>query len=375
ARDPFQGSPEEAVTELERLLDQSLAGQMLADVRLGAFLSGGIDSSVVVALMQRASAKPIKTFTIGFAEKQYNEADHARAVADYLKTEHTDFCVTPDDALALVPQLPKVYDEPFADMSQIPTMMVSRLARAEVTVALSGDGGDELFWGYGRYPQALDTWGKLARMPLWMRKAIKPMVPDGPIRHGFDMPDVQAFYRYLNTQWKGYSDIVIGASAVAGDAVPAELGPIGGMVLSDMAGYLPDDIMAKVDRAAMACSLETRAPLLDHRLVEFSWRLGGNVTMRNSVGKWPLKQLLYRHVPEALVNRPKMGFGVPIADWLRTSLRDWAEALLDERRLAHDGYFNAKAVRAEWETHLSGRDRHYGLWAILMYQAWSEAND
>lgn len=373
-RDPFRGSPQDAVDELERLLDQSVAGQMLADVRLGAFLSGGIDSSAVVALMQRASAKPVKTYTIGFAEKEYNEADHARAVADHLGTEHTEFCVTPEDALALVPRLARVYDEPFADMSQIPTMMVSALARAEVTVALSGDGGDELFWGYGRYPQALNAWNKLSKLPLWMRRAIKPMLPDGPVRYGFDSPDVQEFYRYLNTQWKHCSDLVIGAPPIPAAEIPPGLGAIGGMVFSDMAGYLPDDIMAKVDRASMAYSLETRAPLLDHRLVEFSWRLPAEIKMRDAVGKWPLKQLLYRHVPESLVNRPKMGFGVPIADWLRTSLRDWAEALLDERRLHQEGFFNARAVRAEWEAHLGGRDRHYGLWAILMFQAWSEAD-
>ncbi|KRC81722.1 asparagine synthase (glutamine-hydrolyzing) [Sphingomonas sp. Root241] len=375
ARNPFAGSPEDAVTELERLVDQSVAGQMLADVHLGAFLSGGVDSSVVVSSMQRASSRRVKTFTIGFEEEQYNEADHARAVAAHIGTEHTEFFVTPEDALALVPQLPNVYDEPFADMSQIPTMMVSRLARAEVTVALSGDGGDELFWGYGRYPQALDNWAKLSRLPLWMRRGIRPLLPHGPIRYGFDKPDIQQFYRYLNTQWKHCADLVLAASPLPEEAIPPELGPVGGMVLSDMTGYLPDDIMVKVDRAAMAYSLETRAPLLDHRLVEFAWQLPGETKMRGGVGKWPLKQLLYRHVPEALVNRPKMGFGVPIADWLRTSLRDWAEALLDERRLRQQGYFNAAAVRAEWDAHLAGTDRHYGLWAILMFQAWMDSHD
>lgn len=373
--DPFKGSSEDAVHELERLLRQSIRDQMVADVPLGAFLSGGIDSSTVVALMQSQSRRPVKTYTIGFGDPLYDEADHARAVARYLGTEHTEYCASPEDALCLVPTLPQVYDEPFADMSQIPTLLVAQLARKEVTVALSGDGGDELFCGYGRYAQATHAWGKLSQVPLCVRSWIKPWLPPSALKAGIDAANVDAFYRFMNTQWKAHPRLVLGAPASPAEAdFPAGLDPKGRMMYSDMRDYLPDDILVKVDRAAMSQSLETRVPLLDHRVVEFAWQLPTALKVRAGVNKWPLKQVLYRHVPATLVDRPKRGFGVPMQHWLRTSLRDWAESLLDADRLKSEGFFDHVAVRNEWASHLSGRkDRHYGLWSILMFQQWLQS--
>lgn len=374
-RRPFEGTPDEAVRELESLLTSAIRLQRISDVPLGAFLSGGIDSSTVVAVMQSVSAQPVKTYTIGFEDDGYNEAHHARAVAKHLQTDHTEYHVSGSDALKIIPRLPDIYDEPFADFSQIPTILVSQMARREVTVALSGDGGDELFCGYGRYPQAAGTWARLSRIPYPLRAMMERMLPLGRLRDGIAARNLDAFYQFLNAQWKGFPRIVVGVeSRIPRLDIPSALDDdLERMMYCDTIQYLPDDILVKVDRASMSVSLETRMPFLDHHIVEFAWSLPIGLKRRDGVAKWPLKQLLYKHVPEPLVNRPKMGFGVPLHVWLRGPLRDWAENLLSTQRLKSDGYFDPAAVRAEWELHLSGKkDRHFGLWTILMFQAWKE---
>ncbi|QKD05216.1 asparagine synthase (glutamine-hydrolyzing) [Mesorhizobium loti] len=406
-RDPFQGSPEEAVDEVERHLRRSLEGQMIADVPLGAFLSGGIDSSAVVAVMQSISARPVRTFTIGFNEAGYNEADHAKQVARHLRTDHTELYVSQRDALDVVPQLPGIYCEPFSDSSQIPTFLVSKMARGSVTVALSGDGGDELFSGYTRYALADAFWNKLSRIPVGLRRAsaslatlpspelynnlaggIMPLLPRRLRRERvgdkihkaasvFSLASMDDVYRRLCSHWEP-TQIIPGAveppTMLTGlEALPDLPGNVERMMYLDIMSYLPDDILVKVDRAAMAVSLETRVPLLDHRLVGFALSLPLSILRAGGQTKWPLRQLLYRHVPKALVERPKMGFGVPIDAWLRGALREWAEALLDERRLREDGFFQPKAIRHAWSEHLSGhRNNQYLLWDVLMFQSWRE---
>ncbi|MDP5238378.1 asparagine synthase (glutamine-hydrolyzing) [Uliginosibacterium sp. 31-16] len=397
---------ETAVDELERLLKDAVAQQMVADVPLGAFLSGGVDSSLVVALMQTQSARPVKTFTIGFNEKEYNEAEHAKAVARHLGTEHTELYVTPQQAMDVIPHLPELYDEPFSDASQIPTYLVSKLARQHVTVSLSGDAGDELFCGYTRYLLALRMWGKLSRLPGFARKALGgaihglsprvwnrllgPLTPVMPraMRHGnigdklhkgarvlaADSP--LTLYQMLISHWHDPAALVIGAHEppvrmTDGSMIVGEAGFVEQMMALDLAGYLPDDILVKVDRAAMGVSLETRVPMLDHRVVEFAWRLPMNMKIRGHDSKWALRQVLYRHVPRELIERPKMGFGVPIGDWLRGPLRDWAEDLLDESRLRREGYLRPEEIRRRWTEHLSGRRNwQYPLWDVLMFQQW-----
>jgi asparagine synthase (glutamine-hydrolysing) len=370
----FSGRPEEAVEALESHLRTAIKQQQIADVPLGAFLSGGVDSSTVVALMQALSQAPVRTFSIGFEEPGYNEAHHARIVAGHLKTEHTELYVTAQDAMSVIPELPQIYDEPFADVSQIPTVLVSRLARQHVTVALSGDGGDELFCGYGRYPQTAHTWGRLSKIPLLLRRTFQRMLPKGPLAEGLGAANLDGFYQFMNSQWKGFPGLVLGpARDTCPTLMPAWLNePRERMMYADALTYLPDDILVKVDRAAMSTSLETRVPFLDHRVVEFAWSLPDSVKYRNDVGKWPLKQLLYKYVPQHMVDRQKMGFGVPLEHWLRGPLRDWAEDLLSEDRLRAEGFFDPEPIRAEWKRHLAAKqDRHYGLWTILMFQAWS----
>ncbi|UCI07144.1 asparagine synthase (glutamine-hydrolyzing) [Mesorhizobium sp. B1-1-8] len=406
--EPFRGSPEEAVIELERQLRRALEGQMIADVPLGAFLSGGIDSSAIVAVMQSISSRPVRTFTIGFNESGYNEADHAEQVARHLGTDHTELYLTEQDALDVVPQLPAIYCEPFSDSSQIPTFLVSRLARGSVTVALSGDGGDELFSGYTRYALADAAWNKLSRIPAGLRRAsaglatlpspglydavaegIMPLLPPrfrrervGDKIHKaasvLSLRSVNDVYRRLCSHWEP-TEIVAGAAEpptmLTGlEPLPALPGNVERMMYLDMMSYLPDDILVKVDRAAMAVSLETRVPLLDHRLVGFALSLPLSILRAQNQTKWPLRQLLYKHVPRGLVDRPKMGFGVPIDAWLRGALRGWAEALLDERRLREDGLFQPEPIRRAWSEHLSGRrNNQYLLWDVLMFQSWREA--
>ncbi len=369
----FRGSAGKAVEQLEYLLTQAVTDQCLADVPVGAFLSGGIDSSSVVALLQSVSNKPVRTFSIGFDESSYDESQHARNVAAHLKAEHTEFRVTAVDALEIIPELPTAYDEPFADASQIPTLLVSRLARQYVTVAITGDGGDELFCGYGRYPHTQDRWQRLARLPGFMRSVGSRVLPASPLQECLRANSLDEFYRFTNRQWKGFPDLVCGTwEDLQTLEIPGELIAANErMMYADALDYLPNDILVKVDRAAMLCSLETRVPLLDHRIVEFAWSLPDAIKCHQGIGKWPLKQLLYRHVPQALVERTKMGFGVPIDHWLRGELRDWAEDLLDEKSLQREGFFNPVPIRREWRRHLSGKyDRHYGLWTILMFQSW-----
>lgn len=404
----YSGSESKAVETLDLKLRQSISMQMVADVPLGAFLSGGIDSSTVVALMQAQSTRAVKTFTIGFNEEGYNEAKHASVVARHLGTDHTELYVTPEEARSVIPLLPTVYDEPFSDSSQIPTFLVSRLARQSVTVALSGDGGDELFCGYQRYALSDALWRRISIIPEGLRAAaagalerlpvgafnalghiIARTLGKGPARLGdrlqkagavLRQPDPEAIYRSLVSHWNNPSAVVIGSTEPRLPAFdPAMLAGVEElthrMMLMDTISYLPDDILVKVDRAAMANSLETRVPLLDHRVMEFAWSLPLHMK-RNADGgpKHILRQVLYRYVPRALVDRPKMGFGVPIGSWLRGPLRDWAESLLDEKRMREDGLLQAEPIRRLWAEHLSGvRDWQYQLWDVLMFQAWHQA--
>jgi asparagine synthase (glutamine-hydrolysing) len=399
---PFEGSVKQAVDELEALLKDSIRQQMMADVPLGAFLSGGIDSSTVVALMQAQSTRQIKTYTIGFNEDGYNEAVHAKAVAQHLGTDHTELYVTPEQALAVIPRLPSLYCEPFADSSQIPTFLVSQLARQHVAVSLSGDAGDELFCGYNRYQMTASLWGKVSILPRPLRQlaaglitAVPPGAWDkvGGALSMFRVGDklhkgasllgsrsVADLYKGMVSHWTDPSSVVLGASeqvtvltSAASDL--SGLGDVERMMALDMLSYLPDDILVKVDRAAMGVSLETRVPMLDHRVVEFAWSLPIDYKLRDSMTKWPLRQVLYRHVPRELIERPKMGFGVPIDQWLRGPLRDWAELLLSESRLRQEGYFDPAPIRRNWKEHLSGqRNWQYHLWVVLMFQAWLEDN-
>ncbi len=403
-------SDEQAIAKLEQVLGDAVQGQMMADVPLGAFLSGGVDSSAVVAMMCKLSSTPVRTFCVGFDEAAFNEADHARAVAKHLGTDHTELTLTGPDALSVIPKLPALYDEPFSDSSQIPTHLVCQMARQHVTVALSGDGGDEMFAGYTRYLMAQTLWKKISGVPLPLRKAAAGVVLSispsrwttlmrGPLRlvgrqqaslnlgdrlHKFAQTmlpatDVGAMYRSLVSHWNEPASLVLGATEPAGYLQDSRVqnmftDPVDRMCLSDQLTYLPDDILTKVDRAAMGVSLETRVPLLDHRLVEFSWQLPMHQKIRGNTSKWLLRQVLYKHVPKELIERPKQGFGVPLAAWLRGPLREWAEALITPDRLKREGYFHVAQVRSKWDEHLSGqRDWQYLLWDVLMFQAWLES--
>ena len=396
---PFEGSDEEAIAELEARLLKSVRLRMIADVPLGAFLSGGVDSSTIVALMQAQNNQPVQTFTIGFHEEGFNEAEHAKAIAEHLGTDHTELYVTPAEALAVIPRLPALYDEPFADSSQIPTFLVSQLARRKVTVSLSGDGGDELFGGYNRYFWTLRLWNTIGWIPRSVRgltaeslTRLSPLTWERAMRwtgypNAVDKVNKLAdflrtatpatTYLSLVSHWNEPDQIVVAATEPrAGAKDPANWinssNLADQMMALDLVTYLPDDILAKVDRASMGVSLEARVPYLDdHEVVEFAWRLPLRMKIRNGQGKWILRRVLDRYVPARLIDRPKMGFGVPIDSWLRGPLRDWAEDLLDAARLRREGFFQEAPIRQKWEEHLSGRRNwQYYLWDILMFQAW-----
>lgn len=406
---PFNGSEADAIDELERVVRRSIRMQMIADVPLGAFLSGGIDSSTVVSLMQLESRRPVKTFTIGFKERDYNEAEYAKAVARHLGTEHTELYVTPEEAMAVIPLLPALYDEPFSDSSQIPTYLVAKLAKTQVTVALSGDGGDELFGGYNRYFLGRAIQRRMYPIPASLRagaaRALTAISPGGwdrfvgpiarrlPARLKINtvgdrlhkLAEVltcrtpQEMYRNLVSHWKEPTMLVSGSTEPP--TVLTDSRQLTGvddftqqMMYLDAVSYLPDDILVKVDRASMGVSLETRVPFLDHRIVEFAWRLPLSMKIKGSTGKWPLRQLLARHVPPSLTERPKVGFGVPIDAWLRGPLREWAAELLRPARLRAEGYLNCEQVETKWREHSSGaRNWQYYLWDVLMFQSWLEA--
>jgi asparagine synthase (glutamine-hydrolysing) len=359
--------------------------------------------------MQRVSSRPVRTFTIGFWEPAYNEAEHAKAVARHLGTDHTELYVTPQQALDVIPRLPALYSEPFADSSQVPTFLVSQLARQHVTVSLSGDAGDELFAGYNRYTLTHRLWGSVSRVPLRLRRAaargiaavpagrwdklLGPMqqfLPSGLAQSNVGEKVVRGgrvlgarhsaeLYRLMVSHWTDPTEIVLGSEepptllGTANGTMPTDA-LIHSFMAADIVTYLPDDILVKVDRAAMAVSLETRVPMLDHRVIEFAWQLPLAYKLRGGVSKWPLREVLYKYVPKNLIERPKMGFGVPIDLWLRGPLRDWAEDLLSEDRLRREGFFRPEPIREKWEEHLSGaRNWQYLLWDVLMFQAWLAA--
>lgn len=382
---PFNGSDAQAIDLLEQQLSASIGLQMLADVPLGAFLSGGVDSSTIVALMQQQSRRPVQTFAIGFNEPGYNEAEYAKEVAAHLGTEHTELYVGAAEALAVIPKLPQIYCEPFADSSQIPTFLVSQMAKRQVTVALSGDGGDELFGGYNPYQFAPKVWRAISALPLALRKLAVSVLSGLPVPEKLHkllnvlpVSDREAFYTVLMSHWQQPEQVVIdaGYSATALNT-PAAWPQVDSfahwMMAMDAQQYMADDILVKVDRAAMANSLETRVPLLDHRVVELAWQLPLNLKIREGKGKWVLREVLYRHVPRELIERPKKGFSIPLGSWLRGPLRDWADALLNEQRLQHEGYFHVAPIRQLWKGHLAGRkDNSRQLWSVLMFQAWLE---
>ncbi len=406
---PFAGGEAEYLSTLAAQLEITVRDQMIADVPLGAFLSGGVDSSLIVALMQRQSSRPVRTFTIGFHEAEWDEAKHARAVAEHLGTNHTELTVTPKDLLEAVPSLPALYDEPFSDSSQVPTSLVAALARRHVTVSLSGDGGDELFGGYARYGLGERVWGRVGRVPRTVRRAagravgLMPVsvwdrvvgpfgaaMPEGfrgrvtgdRIRKAADLLTRDTFeelYRDLVSHWRQPEDVVRdGYEPPTALTDPARwlssAPPLPRMMYLDSVSYLPDDILVKVDRAAMAVSLESRAPLLDHRVFELAWRMPPALRTMVGGGKAALKRVLESHVPKAITDRPKMGFGVPIQAWLRGPLRQWGSDLLDEGRIRDDGVFHPRAVRQKWDEHQAGiRDWQYLLWDVLMFQAWRAA--
>jgi asparagine synthase (glutamine-hydrolysing) len=415
-------SEEEALETLELRLKEAVRMQSLADVPLGSFLSGGVDSSCIAALMQAQASSPVKTFTVGFEEAEFDESPHARAVAEHLGTEHNEFFVSAKHAQEVIVELPTMYDEPFADSSQIPTHLVCKAARQKVKVALTGDAGDELFGGYNRYLWAPRIWSRLAWLPYPARQALGVVIRAVPTA-GWDalsrpvnalLPSSKNFgragdrahklaahlgnvhnlddlFKSLVSEWQDPAQVVKWAGDESGDqaggllpepsSMLSDPWPVAGveqhqlrMMYRDCTTYLPDDILCKVDRAAMAASLETRAPFLDHRVAELAWQLPLNMKIRNGQGKWALRQVLYKYVPKDLIDRPKAGFAIPIGQWLRGPLKDWAEALLDEKRLELEGYFHPKPIRDKWLQHLTGRfDHSPSLWTVLMFQSWLES--
>lgn len=403
----LQGSDGDLLSEVGRCIDKSVSSRLVSDRPLGAFLSGGIDSSLVVSTMTRISTSPVRTFSIGFAESDYDESHHARLISDHLGTEHTEYHVTENDVLGIVPELGALFDEPFADSSQIPTLLLCRLTRQEVVVALSGDGGDELFGGYDRYRWALALWKMIARVPSSVRHSAgftiealpssfvagafsllnrilpsrirlrNPSVKVSLLSRVFKSKSISDLYFNMLVHWNSEQEVLLADSVVSKESLPLISGHDDRhrMMLWDQCNYLPDDILTKVDRTSMSVGLEARVPLLDHRLVELAWQMPLRMKVRGNETKWALRRLLERDVPRELWDRPKMGFGVPLGAWLRGPLRDWAESLLDRSRLEQEGYFNASLIRGTWDSHLSGSiDQSYPLWDILMFQSWLESN-
>lgn len=404
----FTAADDTVIETLEDLLLKVVEREMISDVPLGAFLSGGIDSSLIVALMQQCTLAPVKTFTIGFDDEAYNEAEDAKRVAEHIGTEHTELYVSPRDALDIIPQIPHIWDQPFADASQIPTHLVSRMTREHVTVALSGDGGDELFAGYNRHFKGCSIWNRISSIPVPLRRfaaqAISRISPEswdkvfkmyGPVLPSsmqmrlpgqkiHKLADVMAassaveYYRDLTSCWLNPDDVVIGADEFRSTFLNPEMQPgqdnlTSWMQFMDAATYLPDDILTKVDRAAMGISLETRAPFLDHEIVEFSQRLPMHLRVQDGKSKYALRRILYKYVPQEYIERPKMGFGIPIDNWLRGPLKEWAEELLSVKRLDSEGYFESSHIRLAWNEHMSGeKDNHYKLWNILVFQSWCD---
>ena len=403
----LQSSPAQAVEELDACLGEAVALRMVADVPLGAFLSGGIDSSAIVALMQAQSTQPVRTFSIGFDLPEFDESAYAAQVARHLGTAHTELIVTSAEAREVIPLLADIYDEPFADSSQIPTYLVSKLARSGVTVAMSGDAGDELFGGYSRYTQALDAWRRVDKIPAFAQRGIvagiaslssatwdrvlMPLRPLMPDQYRFKNPGEKLYkfsrimqnrlpstmYKQLVSLWTDPAEIVMGGAEPKTEWDFLDSSPpqqfAEKMMYTDSLHYLPGDILVKVDRASMAVSLESRVPFLDHKVVEFAWSLPYEYKIRDGTGKWILREVLAKYVPRRLFERPKMGFGVPIGEWLRGPLKDWAENLLGEQRLTGAGYFNPGPIRAAWQAHLGGAPGlHYALWNILIFEQWRE---
>jgi asparagine synthase (glutamine-hydrolysing) len=386
---PLRSAPAEIVERLDTLLRDAVSLRMYADVPLGAFLSGGTDSSTTVALMQAQSNRPVQTFSIGFDDPRHDEAKLARAVAEHLGTQHTELYVTGDDALAVVPELPRMFDEPFADPSQIPTFLVSQLARRSVTVALSGDGGDELFFGYGRYQRAMEVWKWLERVPTPLRSTLSTLLKGYQGQEGrtsklaqlaseLRAPSIASVYRDRVSRWRFPESVVRGGqeypTPFTDELEQLRVGDDAhSLMFLDLVTYLPEDILTKVDRATMAVGLEARAPLLDYRVIELAFRIPFEMKLRDHEQKWILKQLLRKYLPDPLVFRGKKGFGAPVGDWLKGPLRAWASELLSEKRLARDGYFDAARIGGIWSEFLAGQRRwHTHLWNILMFQAWMD---
>jgi asparagine synthase (glutamine-hydrolysing) len=377
---------------LKIYIKNSVKKQMISDAPIGAFLSGGIDSSTIVALMQSQSNHPIRTFTIGFSENDFNEAQYAKKIAKHLGTNHTELYVSSKAAMDVIPKLPTIYDEPFSDSSQIPTFLLSQLAKPHVKVALSGDGADELFCGYDRYISTNNRSKKLNLIPLSLRKilayGIKSISPNNWIGYkmhkganALEAETLSNLYYILCSQWQDPTKTVINSkepSTLLTNLKP-ELKGLNSqqeMMVLDFITYLPNDILVKLDRATMASSLETRVPFLDHKLIEYVWTIPHSLKLKKGDGKWILKQILNQYVPKNLTERPKMGFGVPLGSWLRGPLRDWAENLLNEKRLMQEGYFNPKLIRDKWSEHLSNKKNwEHALWNVLMFQAWIDANN
>jgi len=393
----------DATNKLEDILTSAISLQMVADVNLGAYLSGGVDSSTVVSLMQKVSDRPIKTFTIGFSDSKYNEAHYAKQVAMHLKTDHHEMYITERDALECIPSLPNIYDEPFSDSSQIPTYLVSKMAKKEVTVVLSGDAGDELFAGYSRYGLTEKLWTKLSVLPIAVRKIIAKGIQNLSVEKwdyvanffgvehsnaGYKLHrgagvitsknETELYYGLISRinnpyHWlsKDYKYNVLPTLIDSVEILACSDSAIERMMVTDLLSYLPWDILTKTDRASMAVSLESRVPMLDHRVVEFAWSLPLEYKLRNGIGKSILRDVLYRHVPKELINRPKMGFAIPLAEWLRGPLREWAEELLNTNRLINEGFFDSNVVETYWKDHISGRRNwEHQLWSVLMFQAW-----